>query len=198
MTQSSCEDKSLHLCCFDYPHSVSGHLAPSCSFFNEEETVSVITSLSALPSWRAEAEPAGCDTHRLHHQRLWWQISLTNCHQSASLSKPRLSLGEHLTGHLHDNRRMSLPVYQLYGRLKGQLDDSVVFPNLSVVLILPFKDTTRVWRSLNSYWPDYSPQFALYIKMDAARRDVKATISLQMKWSPAHVLDWKYWKQWLT
>lgn len=31
-TQSSCEDKSLHLCSFDYPRGVSGHLAVCCSF----------------------------------------------------------------------------------------------------------------------------------------------------------------------
>ncbi len=30
--QSSCGDKSLHLCCLDYQHSVSGHLAPSAWF----------------------------------------------------------------------------------------------------------------------------------------------------------------------
>lgn len=62
-------------------HSVGGHLAASCLLFNEEEPVSVTTSLSTLPSWRVKAEPAGWLRYkRLHHHRLWWLIS--NCSQT--------------------------------------------------------------------------------------------------------------------
>lgn len=35
--QSSCEDKSLHLCIFDCPRGVSGHLAAHCSFSERRE-----------------------------------------------------------------------------------------------------------------------------------------------------------------
>lgn len=107
ITQSSCEDKSLRWCCFDY-HAVSVTiwLHPAC-FFYEEETVSVIMLLSVRPSWRAEAEPAGCSTECLiiTHSDDWYLSQ--NCLWSPSLSNGRLSLRAHLTGRLHDNRQMS-------------------------------------------------------------------------------------------
>lgn len=131
ITQSSCEDKSLRSCCFDYPRNVSGHLAPSCLFLYEEETVSVIMLLSALPGWRAEAEPAAVKV--LHYHSLWRPILLSELPPDAAFVKfPIISQGtpdRAFTSQQEDARAGS------HGLQEDQLVDSV-FSKLQTILML--------------------------------------------------------------
>ena len=108
ITQSSCEDKSLHLCCFDYPHSVSGHLPPSCSFSMRRKLYQSSRHWARSPAGEQRQSRLAAIQTASSSLPLMTDISQT-------LLPVLLFVDIHIISqwtpdsHLHDNRRMSVP-----------------------------------------------------------------------------------------
>lgn len=109
ITQSSCEDKSLHLCCFDYPHSVSGHLPPSCSFSMRRKLYQSSRHWARSPAGEQRQSRLAAIQTASSSLTLMTDIS----HTLLSVLFVEIHIISQWTpdNYLHDNRRMSVPVY---------------------------------------------------------------------------------------